>query len=158
MPSFITRHTVNHSANDMFALVADVRAYPSFVPLCQSLHVRGEAPLGEDGRSVIIADMSVAYKVFKETFTSRVELDPANLTILVSYLDGPFKKMENRWRFEPLGEKRSVVVFDIDYEFRSRALGSLMGAMFEKAFRKFSVAFETRADELYGRDATGAKA
>ncbi|MFK7791737.1 MAG: type II toxin-antitoxin system RatA family toxin [Devosiaceae bacterium] len=149
MPHFTTRHTVSHSAEDMFALVADVRSYPEFVPLCQSLRVRGEAPL-DDGRSVVVADMTVAYKMFKETFTSRVELDPAKREIMVTYLDGPFKKMENRWRFEVLDGIHCVVEFDIDYEFRSRTLATLMGAMFDKAFRKFSTAFEARADELYG--------
>lgn len=154
MPHFKTRHTVSHSAEDMFALVADVRAYPEFVPLCQSLRVRGESELA-DGKSVIVADMTVAYKVFKETFTSRVTLDPKARQIVVTYLDGPFKKMENRWSFEDLGEGRSVVEFFIDYEFRSRTLASLMGAMFDRAFRKFSTAFEARADSLYG---TGASA
>lgn len=151
MPHFTTRHMVQHSADDMFALVADVRAYPEFVPLCQSLRVRGESPL-EGSRSVVVADMTVAYKVFKETFTSRVELDPDQREILVTYLDGPFKKMENRWRFEETGEGRCVVEFFIDYEFRSRALASLMGAMFDRAFRKFSSAFEARADQLYGTE------
>ena len=150
MPHFTTRHKVAHSADDMFALVADVRAYPEFVPLCQALRVRGESPLGDGDRSVIVADMTVAYKMFRETFTSRVELDPASRTILVTYLDGPFKKMENRWRFEPTDAGHCVVEFFIDYEFRSRTLAALMGAMFDKAFRKFSTAFEARADELYG--------
>lgn len=149
MPHFTTRHTVEHSAEDMFALVADVRSYPEFVPLCQSLRVRGESPL-DGNRSVVVADMTVAYKMFKETFTSRVELDPDKREILVTYLDGPFKKMENRWRFEEVSESRCVVEFFIDYEFRSRALASLMGAMFDRAFRKFSSAFEARADQLYG--------
>lgn len=149
MPHFTTRHTVNHGADDMFALVADVRAYPEFVPLCESLRLRGEAPL-DGNKSVIVADMTVAYKMFRETFTSRVELDPDHRTILVTYLDGPFKKMENRWRFEELPDGRCVVEFFIDYEFRSRALASLMGAMFDRAFRKFSGAFEARADSLYG--------
>ena len=94
--------------------------------------------------------MSVAYKFVKETFSSRVELDPKNSTILVTYLDGPFKRMENRWTFEPTADGRCIVEFFIEYEFRSRALASLMGAMFDKAFRKFSTAFESRADQLYG--------
>lgn len=153
MPHFKTRHAVSHSADDMFALVADVRAYPEFVPLCQSLRVRGESKIGDD-QSVIVADMTVAYKVFKETFTSRVTLNPNAREIVVTYLDGPFKKMENRWLFEPLDKgadaNRCMVEFYIDYEFRSRTLASLMGAMFDRAFRKFSTAFEARADSLYG--------
>jgi len=149
MPSFSSEHKVNHNAEDMFKLVADVEQYPQFVPLCQDLHVRGRKEL-DGGRSVLIADMTVAYKLFKETFTSRVELDPENRTILVEYLDGPFKHLENKWTFEDEGDRVSKVGFYISYEFRSKTLGSLMGVMFDRAFRKFSTAFEKRADEVYG--------
>ncbi|QFT32065.1 Persistence and stress-resistance toxin PasT [Labrenzia sp. THAF82] len=133
----------------MFRLVADVEKYPQFVPLCQGLHVRGRKEL-ENGNTVLVADMTVAYKLFKETFTSRVELRPEDRTILVEYLDGPFKHLENKWTFEDTGEGKSKVGFFISYEFRSRTLGSLMGVMFDKAFRKFSSAFEARADQVYG--------
>ncbi|WP_298963154.1 type II toxin-antitoxin system RatA family toxin [uncultured Roseibium sp.] len=149
MPSFTSNHTVNHKADDMFRLVADVEKYPQFVPLCQGLHVRGRKEL-ENGNTVLVADMTVAYKLFKETFTSRVELRPEERTILVEYLDGPFKHLENTWTFEDTGEGKSKVGFFISYEFRSRTLGSLMGVMFDKAFRKFSNAFEARADQVYG--------
>lgn len=149
MPSFTSNHTVNHKADDMFRLVADVEKYPQFVPLCQGLHVRGRKEL-ENGNTVLVADMTVAYKLFKETFTSRVELRPEERTILVEYLDGPFKHLENKWTFEDTGEGKSKVGFFISYEFRSRTLGSLMGVMFDKAFRKFSSAFEARADQVYG--------
>jgi coenzyme Q-binding protein COQ10 len=88
-----------------------------------------------------------------ETFTSRVTLDRPNLQILVSYLDGPFRRMENRWRFIPKGPNACDVEFAIEYEFKSRALGLLMGAMFDAAFRRFSSAFEARADEVYGAPA-----
>ncbi|MCV0427480.1 MAG: SRPBCC family protein [Roseibium sp.] len=149
MPSFSSLHKVNHNADDMFRLVADVEQYPQFVPLCQDLHIRGRKDLG-DGRTVLVADMTVAYKLFKETFTSRVELRPEERTILVEYLDGPFKHLENKWTFEDADEETCSVGFYISYEFRSRTLGSLMGVMFDKAFRKFSSAFEARADQVYG--------
>ena len=149
MPSFLSDHKVNHKADEMFRLVADVERYPEFVPLCQDLHVRGRKEL-DGGRTVLVADMTVAYKLFKETFTSRVELRPQDRTILVEYLDGPFKHLENKWTFEDAGEGSCNVGFYISYEFRSRTLGSLMGVMFEKAFRKFSSAFEARADQVYG--------
>ncbi|WP_420415490.1 type II toxin-antitoxin system RatA family toxin [Roseibium sp.] len=149
MPSFSSSHKVNHKADDMFRLVADVEQYPKFVPLCQDLHVRGRKELSE-GRTVLVADMTVAYKLFKETFTSRVELQPQTRTILVEYLDGPFKHLENKWTFEEQEGGACTVGFYINYEFRSRTLGSMMGAMFDKAFRKFSSAFETRADQVYG--------
>lgn len=149
MPSYSSNHKVSHNADDMFRLVADVEQYPQFVPLCQDLQVRGRKEL-ENGNTVLVADMTVAYKLFKETFTSRVELRPAERTILVEYLDGPFKHLENTWTFEDMGDGVSSVGFYISYEFRSRTLGSLMGVMFDRAFRKFSSAFETRADEVYG--------
>jgi coenzyme Q-binding protein COQ10 len=149
MPSFSSSHKVKHKADEMFRLVADVERYPEFVPLCQGLHVRGRKEL-EGGRTVLVADMTVAYKLFKETFTSRVELRPDTRTILVEYLDGPFKHLENKWTFEEVDEEVCTVGFYINYEFRSRTLGSLMGVMFDKAFRKFSSAFEARADEVYG--------
>ncbi|MEP3047827.1 MAG: SRPBCC family protein [Roseibium sp.] len=149
MPSFSSNHNVNHNADDMFRLVADVDQYPKFVPLCQSIHVRGRKELS-DNRTVLVADMTVAYKVFKETFTSRVELRPDEHTILVEYLDGPFKHLENKWEFKDADEGSCTIGFYIDYEFRSRTLGSMMGVMFDKAFRKFTSAFETRADQVYG--------
>lgn len=149
MPSFSSTRKVNHPASEMFNLVADVEQYPVFVPLCQALTVRGRKSL-EDGREILVADMTVAYKLFRETFTSRVELRPAENVILVEYLDGPFKHLENRWTFTDTGAGQCDVGFFIDYEFKSRALGSLMGAMFDRAFRKFSSAFEARADEIYG--------
>jgi coenzyme Q-binding protein COQ10 len=93
----------------------------------------------------------VAYKIIRETFTSRVTLDRPDLRIFVEYLSGPFKRMQNRWRFVPVGEDACEIEFFIDYEFRSRALAAVMGAVFDAAFRKFAVAFERRADEVYGR-------
>lgn len=149
MPQFSTKRRVQHSAADMFDLVADVARYPEFVPLCRSLKVRQRDKDGE-GRDVVVADMTVAYKLIHETFTSRVTLDPQRLEILVEYLEGPFRKMNNRWHFAAAGENASDVEFFIAYEFRSRTLGVLMGAMFETAFRRFSAAFEQRADRVYG--------
>ena len=150
MPQFSSKRRVRYPAAQMFALVADIERYPEFVPLCRALKVKSRAPKGE-GIEMIVADMTIAYKLIRETFTSRVTLDRPKLEILVEYLEGPFKRMQNRWYFRPTGEKTCEVEFFIDYEFRSRVLAMLMGAMFETAFRKFSAAFETRADEIYGR-------
>ncbi|MCG8562006.1 MAG: SRPBCC family protein [Hyphomicrobiales bacterium] len=148
MPSFQTTRRVAHSAEDMFALVAAVEHYPDFVPLCERLTVRSRERQG--AREILVADMTVAYKVFRETFKSRVSLEPEASEILVTYLDGPFRHMENRWRFRDVGPNQSDVEFFISYELRSRSLRLLMGAMFDKAFRKFAAAFEQRADAVYG--------
>lgn len=150
MPEFSTRRRVRHNASDMFDLVADVERYPEFLPLCSGMKLRSRNEQAE-GVVVIVADMTVAYKLIRETFRSRATLDRANLHILVEYLEGPFSRMENRWEFQPVQEKLSDVKFFITYEFRSRMLGMLMGAMFDTAFRRFAVAFERRADAIYGR-------
>jgi coenzyme Q-binding protein COQ10 len=149
MPQFSTKRRVQHSASDMFDLVADVERYPQFVPLCQALRVRKRMQQ-DDGKEVIVADMTVAYKFIRETFTSRVTLERNKLEILVEYLEGPFQQMNNRWNFRPIDARTCHIEFFISYEFRSRTLGALMGAMFETAFRRFSSAFERRADEVYG--------
>ena len=148
MPELSTTRRVHHAASEMFDLVADVERYPEFVPLCQSLRVRKRTE--EGGKEVIVADMTVAYKLVRETFTSRVTLDRSNLEILVEYLEGPFRRLNNRWRFRPVGERVCDVEFYIAYEFRSRTLGMLMGAVFDAAFRRFASAFEKRADQVYG--------
>jgi coenzyme Q-binding protein COQ10 len=148
MPQVSTTTRVRHAASDMFDLVADVERYPEFVPLCQSLKVRHRT--NEGGKEVIVADMTVAYKLISETFTSRVTLEPAKLEILVEYLEGPFRSLNNHWTFRTIDDHTCDVDFFISYEFRSRALGLLMGAMFDAAFRRFAGAFERRADQVYG--------
>ena len=150
MPQFTTTHRVRHAAGNMFDLVADVEKYPEFVPLCRNLKVRKRIPEPE-GMEVLIANMTVAYKLVHESFTSRVTLDRPNLQILVEYLEGPFSQLENRWTFHPIDQRSCEIEFFISYEFRSRTLGMLMGAMFDLAFRRFAAAFERRADEIYGR-------
>ena len=154
MPSFSNKRRVLHSASEMFDLVADVERYPEFVPLCQSLKVRQRSPKS-DGTEVVVADMTVSFKLVKETFTSEVTLDRPNLKILVRYLKGPFSSLENRWTFEPKGEEVCDVGFFIAYEFKSKMLATLMGAMFDAAFTRFSAAFEKRADMIYGKRVVG---
>jgi coenzyme Q-binding protein COQ10 len=152
MPSFRTMRWMQHAAGEMFDLVADVERYPEFVPLCERLTVKRRAEGGE-GTQILVADMTVAYGPMHQSFTSQVTLDRARLAILVEYLDGPFRQLENRWRFRPNGEKSCEVDFFISYEFSSKTLGLLMGAVFDKAFRRFAEAFEKRADAIYGRRA-----
>ncbi len=150
MPTFSTKRRVRHSAAEMFDLVADVERYPEFVPMCRGLKVRQRTP-EEENIEVIVADMTVSFKLVRETFRSRVTLDRPKLKILVEYLQGPFSHMQNRWTFRPTGDDACEIEFFIDYEFKSRTLGMLMGAMFDTAFRRFATAFEHRADQVYGR-------
>ena len=150
MPKFEATRRVAHTPDEMFALVADVEKYPEFLPLCERLAVRSRKE--RDGKTVLVADMSIGYKAIRETFTTQVLLNPAENLIDVKYIDGPFKYLTNVWRFDP-AEGGCEVHFFIDYEFKSRILGAVMGTMFDRAFRMFSEAFEKRADAVYGKPA-----
>lgn len=98
MPQFETHRLVKHSPDRMYDLVADVEKYPQFLPLCEALTVRSRKE--RDGKILLVADMTVGYKAIRETFTTQVLLNPAERAIDVKYIDGPFKYLENRWRFE----------------------------------------------------------
>ena len=147
MPKFESQRKVPHTPAQMFDLVADVERYPEFLPLCEALTVRSRRE--RDGKELLVADMTVGYKAIRETFTTQVLLNREDLTIEVQYIDGPFKYLHNRWQFLPDGASGCSVNFFIDYEFKSRILGALMGSMFDRAFRMFSEAFETRAGKIY---------
>jgi coenzyme Q-binding protein COQ10 len=149
MPKFETVHHVGHAPRRMFDLVADIERYPEFVPMCEALTVRTRRE--RDGIAVLVADMTVGYKAIRETFTSQVVTRVDDMAIDVKYLDGPFRYLENRWRFDDDGAGGTDIHFFIEYEFKSRMLGAVMGAVFDRAFRLFAGAFEKRADEVYGR-------
>jgi coenzyme Q-binding protein COQ10 len=155
MKSFRTRRHVNHSAADMFALVADVESYPKFVPLCEAMKVRRRTE-PTPGVVELVADMQVGFKAICERYSSKVICNSNTLEVKVDYIDGPFRKLDNRWTFReeapgPDGRPRSVIEFFIAYEFKSMALGLLMGAMFDRAFQKYADAFVQRADAIYRR-------
>jgi coenzyme Q-binding protein COQ10 len=148
MPKFDTTRRVPFSPGQMFSLVADVERYPQFLPMCKALSVRSRRE--QDGETLLVADMTVGYKAISESFTSQVHLKPGDLAIDVKYIDGPFRYLRNDWRFEPAEGGGTLIRFSIDYEFRNRMLGALMGTMFDRAFRMFAEAFEKRAGEIYG--------
>jgi coenzyme Q-binding protein COQ10 len=150
MPRFSSKRRVHHTASQMFDLVADVESYPEFVPLCHSLKIRQHTTRA-DGTEVVVADMTVSFKLIRESFTSKVTLDRPNLKITVEYLRGPFSNLENRWTFEAKSETDCDVGFFLSYEFKSRMLAMLMGSMFDAAFARFAHAFEKRADAIYGK-------
>lgn len=148
MPHFATHHHVEHSAQDMFALVADIESYPEFVPHCKAMHVLSRQE--ENGHEVVTAKMTVGYGPLTETVTNRIVLDRANLTISVRATQGPFKRLENDWAFEPDSERSCIVHFSIAYEFRSLALRLITGTISDGAFGNYSKAFEERADAIHG--------
>jgi coenzyme Q-binding protein COQ10 len=151
MVQFSTTHRVAFTPRQMFDLVADVAAYPKFLPLCEALTVRKRERAGD--KEILIADMTVGYRGIKETFTSRVVLDPAALAVhaaaAAEHPSGPFRTLANDWRFvaAPGG---CDVTFHIAYEFKSRMLAVLVGSLFDRVFRRYARAFEERARVVYG--------
>ncbi len=153
MPQFSTKRRVRHSASDMFDLVADMESYPQFVPLCRTLKVRNREQKSA-GVETALSEMTVAYRMIRETFTTLVTIDRPDMHILVEHLRGPFSHLQNRWVFRATGDDSCEVEFFISYEFSSRVFALLMGAMFDLAFRRFADAFERRADQVYGKKTT----
>ena len=135
------RRIVPYPADLMYRVVAEVEHYPEFLPWVAGLRVKSR-----DG-DVLVAEMLVSYRAFRERYTSRVTLDPEALRIDVVQTDGPFRKLENHWHFTPKSESCEID-FAIDFEFKNRLLGAVAGAAFEKALLKMSAAFEARAAAL----------
>ena len=149
MPSFRTTRRVRHTPEEMFDLVADVEKYPLFLPLCEGLRVRSRVP-GEGGRETLIADMSVGYKAIHETFTSKVTLDRATLKIMVAYLDGPFRALDNLWSFKPDGRglpRRVLHLLRVQEPHARHADGGDV----RPRLSQIPAAFEKRAEVVYGR-------
>jgi coenzyme Q-binding protein COQ10 len=150
MHVYETKHPVAHAADDMFALVARVEDYPKFLPLCEAIDIKRREP-SAGGKETIVATMTVGYGLIRESFTTKVHLDRMARRILVEYLDGPFTFLENRWHFQPTGDKACEIEFYIAYAFSSRLFERLVGRLFAKAVERYTAAFEARADAVYGR-------
>jgi coenzyme Q-binding protein COQ10 len=143
MPTHAERRTVPYTREQMFDLVADVERYPQFLPWCLACRVRRRpAP------NMLVADLMIGFKVFREQFTSEVTLHRPD-RIDVVYHEGPFRYLTNHWRFEADSRGFCVIDFYIDFEFRSRTLQALIGRLFNEAVQRMVNAFERRASQLY---------
>jgi coenzyme Q-binding protein COQ10 len=154
MPTHTEKRRMPYSADQMYALVADVESYAEFLPWCAASRIRQRRQT-ERGE-VIDADLVISFRVFRESFGSRVTLRPEERRIDVEYLEGPFRYLNNHWYFEPVSESECEVDFFVDFEFRSRVLQSLIGVVFNEAMRRIVRAFEQRAEALYGGGARSA--
>lgn len=143
MPRHQETRELPYSAEQMFALVADIAHYPDFLPWVVALRIRS------DSEHEAVADMIVGFKGLRESFSCRVHKDRPN-SVTVSYIDGPMRHLTNEWHFVPSDDGGCRVDFMVDFSFRSRMFEALAGQMFDKALRKMIAAFEARADELYG--------
>lgn len=149
MPRHAETRVLPWTPEQLFALVVDVARYPEFLPWVVATRIRQN-----DGR-LMLADMSVGFKSLRETFTSRVTMDPPR-SIHVDYVSGPLKHLTNEWRFTPEGEGACRIDFAVDFEFRSRLFERLAGAFFGQAFQRMVASFETRARQLYGSSSSSA--
>ena len=143
---------LGYRPEQLYDLVADVERYPEFLPWCIGARIR------ERRDNLIIADLIIGFKMIRERFASRVELDRPALRIDVAYLDGPFKYLRNHWIFEPTPQGATRLDFFVDFEFRSALLSKLIGVLFNEAVRRMVAAFEARARQLYGEPDSGAAA
>ncbi|MGH1465369.1 MAG: type II toxin-antitoxin system RatA family toxin [Cognatishimia sp.] len=147
MPTHSETRPLPYSAQQMYDLVADVAAYPKFLPWCAAARIRSR---DQDGASeVMLADLVISFKVFRERFGSRVVLHPENMSIDTEYLDGPFKFLKSTWDFKDV-DGGCEVSFFVDFEFKSSILQGIIGVVFNEAMHRIVKAFENRAAELYG--------
>ncbi|NUB13714.1 type II toxin-antitoxin system RatA family toxin [Azospirillum brasilense] len=143
MPTHAEKKVLPYTPEQMYRLVADVEKYPEFLPWCLAARIRRR-----EG-DVMFADLVIGFKMARDRFPSRVELDEANRRINVQYTEGPFQYLNNHWIFTP-HEGGVCVDFYVDFEFRSKMLQKIMGVLFNEAVRRMVQAFETRANQLYG--------
>lgn len=146
MTSHFETKTLPYTADQMYNLVADVASYPQFLPWTAAARVRNRTDKGD--YIEMLADLVISFKVFRETFGSRVRLWPALKKIETSYLDGPFKHLESTWLFKDL-EDGCEVSFEVDFEFKNRLLQGAAGMFFNEAMQRVVRSFEARARELY---------
>lgn len=142
-----TRH-MPYAPQQMYDLVADVANYPEFLPWCAAARIRKQDPT--DYGTLMEADLVISFKVFRERFTSRVELREAENRILTEYVDGPFKFLKSEWTFRPASQGGSEIGFSVDFEFRNMILQRAIGLVFNQAMQRIVTAFEDRAHHLYG--------
>lgn len=147
MPTHAEKRKMPYSARQMYDLVADVAAYPHFLPWCAASRIKKRET--SQGQEVVWADLVISFKVFRERFGSKVTLYPEDTKIDVAYLDGPFKYLNNHWKFTDLPEGGCEADFFVDFEFKSAVLQAVIGAVFNEAMQRIVRAFETRADQLY---------
>ncbi len=141
-------HIVPYSPAQLFALVGDVERYPQFVPWVTRLRAWNRCEEGQ-GITTLDAEAEVKFSIVHERFATRVRLDEPAKVIEVSLIDGPFRRLDNRWSFRP-GLAGAQLTFEIDFEFRSRLLDTLLSANFHRAVTRLVACFEDRAKQLYG--------
>ena len=149
MPQHKDSRILPYTADQMYALVADIERYPEFLPCNSAARIRARRPGPEADSELVEADLVISFKVFRERFGSRVTLWPQQKRIDTEYLDGPFKYLKSGWSFADLPHGSCKVDFFVDFEFRNAILGKVIGVVFGEAMSRIVRAFEDRARALY---------
>lgn len=151
MPRHAEQKDLPYPAHDLYALVADVDRYPEFLPWCVGARVYGRRG------DVFYADLLIGFRTFRERFTSRVSLTPPGPDqegrIAVDYIKGPLSYLHNDWRFHDNGDGTTRVDFVVDFAFKNRMFEIMVGGLFTEAVHRMVLAFEKRAEEVYGTPA-----
>jgi coenzyme Q-binding protein COQ10 len=142
MPKFVEDRAFPYSAEQMFALVADVGEYPKFLPWCIGSRLYNQK------ENDFHADLIIGFKVFRERFTSHVVLSDGKIEI--DYVKGPLRYLHNLWEFKDLPDGGSALHFEVDFEFKNKIFQTLIGGLFTEAVHRMVESFEERAIELYG--------
>jgi ribosome-associated toxin RatA of RatAB toxin-antitoxin module len=134
---------VPYSAAQMYELVKDVEAYPSFLPWCNDaeVHIRGE--------DFIEASLELHRGKISKRFRTRNVLQPEK-SLGIELVGGPFRHMSGGWTFQQLGDAGSKVVLNLDFEFESKATDVIFGRFFENTCNSLVDSFTQRAAKMYG--------
>ena len=144
MPTHAEQRLLPYTPEQLFDLVADVERYPEFLPWCVGARIKSRK------ENELLADLVIGFKMIRERFTSLVKLDRPGLRIDVKYTEGPFRYLDNHWKFVRESDGRTRLDFFVDFEFKSLILQKIIGALFNEAVRRMVAAFEARAKQLYG--------
>jgi coenzyme Q-binding protein COQ10 len=150
MPRHSETRYLPYTPEQLFDLVADVETYDEFLPWVVAVRVRSSS------ETETVADLVVGFNAFKERFTSRVVKERPT-RICVDYVEGPLKYLHNEWKFDRARGGGTDLCFAVDFAFKSRLFESLAGAMFDRALRRMTDAFEQRAAALYGISSSSAQ-
>ena len=142
MPTSNQKKILHYNSLDLFNIVLDIEKYPDFIPWCTG------ARIIENKNKKIIADLSITYKLFNESFRSFVHYDNKNKTILINYTEGPLKSLHTNWTFTEISKNKTLVNFDIDFEFKFSPLQLIVKKFYKIIEEKMMEAFENRANEI----------
>jgi ribosome-associated toxin RatA of RatAB toxin-antitoxin module len=134
---------VEHSAEELYALVEDIEAYPRFLPWCVDSRVHERSPAGTR------ATLTVGVRGLRQAFTTQNENRPGQ-SIDLRLVEGPFRHFGAAWRFTPLSAAACRIDFSLEYDFASRAIARLLEPLFDRIADTMVDAFTRRADEIHG--------